>query len=428
MKRIITYSSLVILGFLSSCVYESSVFSDGDKPMAKVSILTRTDTEKVSYLLPVHVYAFTSSGQCAGYQMLTETDDSLFFTLPAGDYTVYALAGVSSDKYSLPASESASAFSPVVLTDSSTGHVEIETGRADITLDNGENEQLTLTVTRAVAQLKMSISGLPENLTGVKMSFQPLETVLRLDGSFDEEQAKRVSFSLTEKEKGEWHMEDSVFVFPTKNNVSNVTIGIVLTDAEGEHSYSYNATFKIEANYKYKIDAMYKAGTPDISGIITGTDWTEERQYTFDFGEGSGETTEYTPGDFYKNFYIFNVEKTEGETVLTVLTPMSWDLIRLADAEDLMTKYVFDGISNWTFFSEEEARLVNKLGNENLEQLNALMKEHNYSEFDDEYKYLYKDEKGEFKAFPLKESFQTEKFKTGERYNMRGIKKLKAAD
>jgi hypothetical protein len=431
MKSIIIFLSLFFLSFLSSCVFESDIPYESGSPMAKVSVLARSGAEEISYLLPVHVYVFTSGGQCAGYQMLNEADDLLSFTLPAGEYTLYALTGVSADRYTLPSFENASASSPVVLTNQSAGHAEIEIGRADITLENGEHQELTLTVARAVAQMAVSVSGLPENLTGVKMSFQPLETVLCLDGSFDEEQAKRVSFSLAKKEEGVWHLENPVFLFPSKKDVSNVTVGIVLTDSEGEQNYSYNAMFRIEANYKYKIDAVYKAGAsePNLSGIFTGTDWAEEVQHTFNFGEGAeseNALAEYAPGDFYQNLYILNVEKTVTETILTVLTPKQWDLQKFEDAEKVITEYSTGGISDWTFFSEKEAELVNQLGNEDLEQLNSLLKENGYQELKNTYNYLYKDGQGVFRTFPLVGSFQTGTAQEGAtRYYLRGIKKLK---
>ena len=434
MKSIITFLSLFILGFLSSCVYESDTIIETDSPMAKVSVLTRSGSEELSYLLPVHVYAFTSGGQCADYQVLNEADDLLLFTLPAGEYTLYALAGASADRYTLPALGNASASSPVVLTDLSAGHAEIETGRADITLGDGEHQELTLTLTRAVAQMTMSVSGLPQNLTGVKMSFQPLETVLRLDGSFDEEQAKRVSFSLTKKEEGVWHLEDPAFILPSKKNVSNVTVGIALTDAEGELIYSYNALFRIEANYKYKIDAVYKAGAPvpNISGVFTGTDWAEEVEYTFDFGEGADSEnalSEYAPGDFYQNLYILNVENTAGKTILTVLTPNLWDLQKLSNAENVLAGYSTGGTSGWTFLSGKEAELINTLGNEDLEQLNSLLKANGYLEFKSTLEYLYKDEDGVFRTFPLEGSFQTGTvWNDGTRCYMRGMKKLTLVD
>ncbi|MDR1557559.1 MAG: FimB/Mfa2 family fimbrial subunit [Tannerellaceae bacterium] len=437
MRRIITFSISFILSFLSSCVYESDLSFDTDRSVAKVSVLTRSNTGEVPYLLPIHVYAFTSGGQCAGYQMLAEAEDSLSFTLPTGEYTLYALAGASADRYTLPTLENASVSSSIALINPSTGHTEIETGRADITLNTGEHEKLTLTVTRAVAQVRMSISDLPENLTDVRMSFQPLETVLRLDGSFDGEQAKLVSFPLTKKGEGEWEMEDSVFIFPSKNDATNVTIGIVLTDADGEQSYSYNATFRIEANYKYRIDAVYKTGTPDLSGVITGTDWAEELQYTFDFGEGSNsgegdgegedETDpEYAPGDFYLDLYILDVEKTAGETTLTLLSAVQWDFKSFADAERLINDYFGKGLPGWSFLSEKEARMINKIGNENLNPVNLLLEEHMCSKFNNTYKFIYKDEDGEYRVFQLIGSFQTGiPPSTGTRYNLRCMKKLK---
>jgi hypothetical protein len=443
MKRLISFTSFFILVFLASCASEPGLFPEAGRNMASVSVLTRSDADAVSYMLPVHVYAFTSGGKCAGYQMLAEAGDSLSFTLPAGEYTLYALAGVSAGRYALPAAENASPTSPVALIDPATGHAEIETGRADVTLDGGKHEKLTLTVTRAVAQVKMSVSGLPDNLTAVKMSLQPLETLLRLDGSFDEAQAKRAVFSLARKEKGVWHLADSAFVFPSKQGVSNVTIGIALTDAGGEQSYSSSATFRIEANCKYKLEAVYRAGSLDLRGVITGTDWAEERQYTFDFGEGSGsgedtgeegdsgeeggEGGEYAPGDFYRDLYILDAEQAAGETVLTLLAATQWDLQKIGDAHALLSQYSVNGISGWTYLSEKEARLINGLAGEDLDRLNSLLEQHRSSAFTDTYRYLCTDKDGTLATFSLQGPFETE-MPQNVRYSLRAMKKLKPAD
>ncbi|MDR2810660.1 MAG: FimB/Mfa2 family fimbrial subunit [Tannerellaceae bacterium] len=378
-------------------------------------------------LRPIHVYVFSPDGQCAKYQMLEEASDSLLFALSPDNYIFYALAGVSADKYALPEKNLASASHLLKLKDPATGHAEIGAGHADVLIKSNVKNELILTITRVVAQITASISNLPEDITDVTMSLNPVETQLLLNGTFhDDTEEKEIRFSLTEKNPGEWHTADSIFVFPSK---TDVTIGILLTGKNGEkRKYFYNATFGIKANYKYQINATYKAGSPDLSGVIKGTDWAGEEQIVFDFGEEEydGSKSAYAPGEFYNTkCYILQVEeKTAGKTTLSLLYPETHNGLDLESLKKTLTSNTAGGLSGWRLFTEEEARMINRLCNEKINELNTMFAERGINTFVKNEKYLFEDEDGTLFAFPIDGAFVKEVAINKMRYYIRGIKKV----
>ena len=421
MKKFVTPFYLFTLILLSSCARESDSLPDTKKPVsnAKVAVRTLTALGEPPHRLPVHVYAFNTEGQCVMYQMLTNPDEQLSLTLSAGNYTISALTGALSDRYIIPDLSDALTSSPLALIDPASGHAELEAGRADITLDEGEHKELALTVSRVVALVKFSIFDLPENITEVKMSLQPLQSVLRLDGLFDDTQSGRTSVSLTKSDTGNCWTADSVFVFPGK---ANVTIGIVLKDTDGDHSYANNTSFEIKANYKYDIAATYKFGKPDINGIITGTDWEGEEVCEFVFGESA-----YRAGYFYRSCYILHVEKeASNKATLLLLSPKQWvttDTIGVREDIRIRT-YEYNGIENWEIPDVEAANKLHELSVQNIEQLNNLFGEYGHSLLKEDEKYLciQGDDKS-IVSFPIKGAFSTQNIVKGSEYRLRLVKK-----
>lgn len=404
----------LILSFLSSCVYEE-IIKKTPPPTVEISVLTRSSSmEEIPIVLPVHVYAFASNGKCAAYRMLSEQGENLSLTLPIGNYTFYALTGASADRYIIPDSSVAAPSSVLTLIDSSTGHAELETGRADVMLEDVGYAEVVITVTRAVAQIKASISGLPDNVSGVRMSFNPVKTLLRLDGTFNNNpEKKEVAFSLAKTGGTEWHTVDSIYVFPSE---SNVTIGIALTGEDGnERRHSYNAPLEINANHKYEIAASYKSGNLDLSGIISGTDWAGTIQHSFEFGDGAGESVDpvspvlplYAPNEFYKDCYILDVEEhTEDSVMLTLISPRKWHVVRLLEDADLIGDTIHtNGIRNWKVINADEAHILNVVCTDDLEAINARMPAN--SGFTKELPYACKNHDGTFHEFPIQGVFST---------------------
>ncbi|MDR1500518.1 MAG: FimB/Mfa2 family fimbrial subunit [Tannerellaceae bacterium] len=347
--------------------------------MSEISVLTRSSVDESFDLFPVHVYAFFADGACADYRILEDSDNPLSFNLPVGNYTFYALAGAPTGRYKLPSVANASATSALPLADLATEHSELAVGRADVTIAEEENELLVLNLTRVVAKIDASVSGLPDDITGVMMSFNPLETRLLLNGTFDRANAdKELSLTLY-KEDGEWHTTESAFIFPSK---APVTIGIILTGSDGEkRKYSYNTDFGIEANYKYEISATYneRSEMPKIGGIVSGTEWSGEVKCAFNFGDEEPEDVNppFVAGDIYDDsFYILSAEEVSpGRLELTLLYHRAENGTNHEELRDNIKVNSHKGLSGWTLITEKEARMINALCIEKMAAVNNLLKE-----------------------------------------------------
>jgi hypothetical protein len=424
MEKFFAPFHLFILIVLSSCTPESASFSTPKDPTAKVTVRTRTNTGESSHLFPAHVYTFDkSTGQCVYYQMLTEDSEDLFMSLPAGNYTIAALTGAPTDKYLTPEWMDATATSPLELTDPEDRHAELGAGQASITLEDNEHKYLTLTTSRVVAQIKFSVSSLPDNITDVKISLQPLKSILRIDGSFDETQSgEMTNIQLVKDDEENLWTTDSLFIFP---GTANLTVGIVLTDDSGsDRSYAYNTPFAIKANYKYTIAATYKSGSPDISGVITGTDWAGEELCEFTFGNDP-----FRAGDFYKNCYILHIEKeTDGQSTLYLLSPKQWVLNDTIGLEKLLNEYEYLEIKDWEVPTPNEARLLHELCVQDITGLNSLLEERGSSALKDDELYLCMLENGSIHSYRLAGTFSTQPVKKGDKYRARFLKKLQIRD
>jgi hypothetical protein len=398
-----------------SCARDAVPQPGTKEATAKVAVRTRTNLGEPPCLLPVHVYVFDAEGQCVDYRMLTEAGEPLSLSLPAGMYTVSALTGISADRYVIPKLPDARTASPLELIDPAGGHVQMEAGQACISLVDGENQELALTVSRVVSQIRVSVFGLPEGVTDVKMSVQPLRSVLRIDGLFDEVQSGTAQIPLVKSEEEHcWKTEDSLFIFP---GTANVTVGIVLTDSDGEHSYAGNTPFEIIANYKYNILATYKAGSVDISGVVTGTDWEGEEQCEFNFG------SDYRVGDFYRNCFIFHVEKEDGnKAMLYLLSPKQWECTDTIGVKNLLATYSQYGFSRWEIPSEDDARKLHELC-KNIKQINTLLEQQgSYPLLTDDRYFCMQGDK--IVHFPLSGTFETQTVVKKAKYRARFLKKV----
>jgi hypothetical protein len=391
--RIVPFVSFM----LSSCWVESPCDTGTDKPTAEVSIHTRSVSAETPPLLPVHVYAFSThstQGICAGYKVLTDADELLSFVLPAGTYTLYAVAGAATDKYSLPDSASALPGSPVALQFPGM-HSELETGRADITLTDGAEEGLTLTVTRIVARVTATLTGTPADVTAVEMSLQPLHTDLCINGTFSDDGLQQLKTGLTKNDDGNWQTADTLFIFPSD---AGMTIGFTLTTPDGNRSYSYNMPAGWFANCKYNIVASYREGGR-VEGSVSGSDWEGEYLVSFEFGEGATGSTEYAQGDIYRGAFILDVKENEGNSTLVLLSTKQWQTDIEFNFEDDLS-YTHNGIQNWEMFSEADAVTFFNLWKDNHEWLNTLFAENSISLVNDTFKYIYK-KNGGYKVFSL---------------------------
>lgn len=365
-------SMLISLSMLTACVNNIGDAGEAPEPgspaegshLTEVKINTRTQTADASPTLPIHIYAFGSQGTCAAQQTLTTAGEAIALQLPAGSYTIYALTGATDARYHLPDAATATPEHNIDLKDGATTHGELEAGMATITLEDGHTTDLTITLTRIVAQVTAALNHLPADLTAVSIALEPLSQQLKLNGTYGT-QTGPTTFALTKGSEGQWITPEPVYLLPGQENI---TVSISLTTADGStRKYAYNSDIRITANYKHNIQATYtETHGPDINGSLQTTDWAGEQEINFDFGPGgtSGNNQEPvsnlpTVGTLYQDCYVLAVtEVTATSANLLLVAPKEWTDLTAADAESTISAYSTGTLSQWTLPNHSQAEMI----------------------------------------------------------------------
>ena len=337
-----------------------------DGTNASLNIQTRTTTSNLAPTLPIHIYAFDSKAKCVATQSLTKADETISLELPTGSYKVYALTGANTSNYNLPSRGDAVTTATVALKNPSDTHDELEAGNATITLEDGQSTNLMITVTRIVASVTASVSGLDNSITEVTMSIEPLYKEVKLDGTYTQDTNGKITFPLKKQSGGTWNTPAPFFILPGEGNA---TVTISLTDAAGTRNYAYNSTIKVKANYELKISAQYtETNGPDINGNISSTDWEGEEHISFDFGPGStqgkdddDETTGELPkvGDLYKDCYVLAVNDATAQSAkLLLISPRQWNDVLRDNATTTIAGYSVNGLTDWELPNRSQAELI----------------------------------------------------------------------
>lgn len=330
-----------------------------------LNINTRTQDIGTTPTLPIHIYAFDSKGTCAAQQTLTTADADIVLQLPAGSYTIYALAGATDLRYQLPDASAATAEHIIMLQDGHTTHGELEAGAATITLEDERTTDLTITLTRIVAQVTAAFSQLPTDVTAVSIALEPLAQQLKLNGTYGT-LVGPTTFALTQDSDGQWITAEPVYLLPSQENI---TVSITLTKAGGDtHTYAYNSNIRLTANYKHSLQATYtESHGPDINGSLQSTDWAGEQEINFDFGPGGTSGNDNTEpvtnlpavGTLYQGCYVLAVtDATATSANLLLVAPKEWTDLTKDDAESTISTYTTGTLDEWALPTRSQAEMI----------------------------------------------------------------------
>ena len=426
MKKYLFYIASLMLVFTScskDILPENEESGFAKEANSILNIHTRTGTDAngdaiISY--PVNVYVFNESNECVEYLTLANSEDVLSLNLIEGTYTIYSIGGTSSDSYTLPSKEDATATSVIQLA-SGKNHSDVMTAKNVVTLVDGEENNLTLAFERKVMQLQeIKIENVPSATTAVSVDIAPLYKDICINGGYSGDNGAQ-SITLTKEDATKtWSNTESIYLLPASGNA---TISVKMTNADVTKSYSYTCADEFIANYKIKIQGKYTAKVGvTLTGTITGATWAGEKTITFEFDEntssgstvtdpnegteGDDETTggddntgddETTGGEttnsdipavgtFYQNCYVLKHDVNENETKVTLLSTTAVG-IKLTDAEtDQATirnkidssfgQFAVNDISNWRLINADELSYIN----ENITAINKAFTDDNKSE------------------------------------------------
>ncbi|MBR6591382.1 MAG: hypothetical protein IKK81_01985 [Prevotella sp.] len=406
MKKYLLYIASLMLVFTScskDILPENEESGFAKEANSILNIHTRTGTDAngdaiISY--PVNVYVFNESDECVEYLTLANSEDILSLNLIEGTYTIYSIGGTSSDSYTLPSKEDATATSVIQLA-SGKNHSDVMTAKNVVTLVDGEENNLTLAFERKVMQLQeIKIENVPSATTAVSVDIAPLYKDICINGGYSGDNGAQ-SITLTKEDATKtWSNTENIYLLPASGKA---TISVKMTNAEGTKSYSYTCADEFIANYKIKIQGKYTAKVGvTLTGTITGATWAGEKTITFEFDENSssgstvtdpnegtegddettgGETTNSdipAVGTFYKDCYVLkhDVNNTTNLTTVTLLSIAHYDIeITETDQESIKSKinnslgqFTINDISNWRLINADELSYIN----ENIESINKV--------------------------------------------------------
>ena len=290
---------------------------------------SETESGETTISYPVNVYVFDQQGQCVSLKVITSSSSTLSLKLPVGSYDVYAIGGADEAVYELPTQDNATKESLLTLR---TGkYNDLMTAKSSVTLNEGENQNLVLQLSRRVMMLQnVVINSVPSEVTAVSVELTSLYQSINLQGDVLGEGSYEC---VLQKEQGTstWKNTESIYLLPA--TVSTMQLKIVFTLPTGEkESFVYNATDQFVANYKININATYIPQDGILEGILKGTSWDGEKNIEFTFngsngtssGDNTGDDPEVVSGDvptvgsLYNDDYVLSVTDN-GTTVTAVL-------------------------------------------------------------------------------------------------------------
>lgn len=311
---------------LTSCYKDIAEEQAEAIPTSTLHILTRADGDEDNTAQAGRIYIFKGDN-CIDMLTISEEASTPETRLPAGTYDVYAVVAEDDDRYALPTKTDATKESVITLGE---GKVmgDLQMVHQQVTLVDGENQQLSLTLERKVLMVNhVSISQVPTDVTEVSVSLSPIYQGIRLDGTYPDE-TEVVTIPLEESTAGTWQSDAETYLFPSSDKP---TITIRFKTGTTTKSFAYSSADEgfLEANHKVRIEGAYTQNNGvSLSGTITNAEWGTPRTITFNFNDnnitentdnggnsGSGEVP--AVGTFYKGCYVVAVD----ENKVTLVSP-----------------------------------------------------------------------------------------------------------
>ncbi len=383
MKQSILMAMCFLMMLVTSC--EKVDFSEVEvqEKNRNLEIYTRaSDTDALQY--PLVVFVFDAKGQCRGQQTLLEKGSTFSFQLPSGSYRIVALGGISScDLPSTPKLTSC-------LTLKENATVPLQMGQADVTM--GQNStKAYLQMRYLVSQVKVSLSGLPDDVTSVSMVLSKPYSQWAFSGTG----STPTSYTKTLKPgslPGIWETGD-VYVLPTEGPA---TLTLNLATPTGNVSYAYTCPEALRSGVPYLLNGSYSTGDMVVEGEFSVEGWAETVNWDFGFGpsvsvpdvnEPSGAPIVGTLWGNHIVAYVSELNETQWSVYLLsreekVEVPSALSGENSDMALQYAQQYVEDDISGWAIPTTAEVRMLQQsFGGDALVGLNMMLTQEGLSPF-----------------------------------------------
>lgn len=372
MKRLIivlsALFSVILFGACNSNELEEEIV---DANTGTFTVRTRsTGTEaKVSY--PLVLYVFNASKCCAAQSVQSESEN-VVMSLPAGEYTIYAIGGV--DNLSLPEMANAQSASLLNLKSAEQAYGDLMAAQRNVSVVAGKSQDVNLQMERKVMQLdKVEMKNIPCGTEQVSIVISSLHSGIKIDGSYSD--SKDYSYELQlvmQEDNTTWSATPSAFLLPSDETAVSVKMKV----GETEKTFAYTGSDKFVANSHFTITATYQSQKLDMK--FTGAIWGEDKQIDFSLvddnpnpGTSTG-TQSFTVGDFYKGCYVFEVD--ENKRIAKVLSSIekvpeptepkkTIELSTNAEITELLNSvlasWTIEGLAvQWRVMNADEARIL----------------------------------------------------------------------
>lgn len=288
---------------------ETEVSGQSPKATAHLSIITRGsgDSPNQNAVADGRIYIFNEAGQCVDLLTTSESSNQTSSTLPAGTYTLYALGSSDLSHFVLPTKQQASPSSVITRAENQT-MCDLLQKTVSVTLENGESVTQNIVLDHKVLCIDLlEIAGVPDNVTKVEVSVSPLYKSIQLDGSYVTTATESYKIELDKPASGDtWQATPAQMLFPSKGTPN---IKVSFTTAKGVKSYSYTASEELPANHHFTISGTYTDNSGiALTGILTASDWGEDRTITFGFDELSNRIP--VAGKSFNGNYVISVDET----------------------------------------------------------------------------------------------------------------------
>ena len=343
---------------------------------AQLMISTRTGGLENNAVAEGRIYIFNQAGNCVQMLSTDEDNNSAVAHLAAGSYSLYAVGGDDLSRFVLPTQNNATPTSVITRQEGKVMD-DLLMKKADVVLEDGESTNLGMVLEHKVLAIsEVEIKKVPTNVTKVEVTLTPLYSSIRLNGEYPDTPTESYKIALTKQSDGKtWKALPNQMLFPSQGKP---TIKISFTTAEGTQGYSYTASEELPANHHVIIKGTYEAAQGvNITGILTASNWGEDRTIEFDFNDENN--TLYTPvaNKYCNGYYVLSVDESNRTAVLLAKSTVSYDVPasstnNVAGTSALTTAMTSlakpTGISNnWRLPTEAEIQLL--LSNSKLAKL-----------------------------------------------------------
>lgn len=354
----------------------------------RTRIAGNTSEENTTVSYPINIYIFNSSNTCVAVTAIENESTGLSLKLPEGNYEVYAIAGADISLYNLPSKEEATKEFVISLKDGMQ-HADLMTARNSVNLTFGEENTLTLTLSRKVMMIEdVTINQVPNSVTAVSVTITPLYENIMLDGTYSGDNGSyTVNLSRLEG-TNTWKSISTAYLLEASGPA---TIKVSLVTSSITKSYSYSCADELKANYKIRINGTYTDNSGiTLNGTITGVAWEGTKDIVFDFDENGSTSTETNPGgvtggeetgdapsagSLYKGCYVLKSETTGNSTTVTLMSTGSKNALTFIPGDQAsmleainngIAQLATDGINGWRLPSLDEMAYIK----DNLEAIN----------------------------------------------------------